>query len=867
MRKAISLLIGILLVASSLFVFYNQANGTPYTGQEPYPTNLTLYMHNSVKPYYVGSTPALNLLNTVNDTNNSWKNTGKLDTGLHYVSVQFYLYPQLMGNLVLNGSPVLDIYLNQTGSSSGGSISYSLYSLSPNGSSSLIGTSSAFALSNVKYGSTPSLEIIPFGSPISYNVPENYSIEVQIVISGTSSNYYGIWWGLVDGTYYFSSLNLPVSSYLNVGNISTYVKGSAVSVLPRTGNTTAMVVANISDPLGTYDFANWSVNFKLENSTTTLISSDMKTMTPLVYTRSYELYYFEFNYSSLSPGKYIISVNVTDNTYHNLLNQNTGSGYYGRNAFGFSYIWIGGKPVSVYLQVLDSSNNSVQNATIKIFSSNTFIEQNITNISGFSEFELNSNSSYIAIIFFEGVNVGKFTFNVSSNSSIYTFKTLIFSPTILIEDYSGRSVSNALTYLISPSGYHYPLIVSGANGTVYLREAPIGNYSITVIWHDTVVYSSSVFISTNSVYKIVSRIYNQEFKILEPDGTPINLAYVLVYNLTSDVIIGFNYTNQSGLTNILIPSGNYSVKVFWKTSDILQTIISEPNVPSIVLVGNLKNITIFTHDYLGTPIGNVVIDIYQNNSLAYTIVSDGRGMANELLSPGNYSLKFTYFGYTAGYYNISVSSNSSINVTLPIYPVSLTTLDSRNSTVSFVQIEVYNSLMNGYESNISSDSNGVAFIALPAGEYYVKAFYLGTEIYASTFNVSGPLEINLHTDIFYLTILAKDNQNSTISSAFIEIYKNGTLIQSGITGNNGMLVVRLPKGSYEIKAYFIGNYLLTPEKQSEIFNITVNSSAQFNLTFSKINIPFYQTYLFYISLLFLLLIIMFIYVFKRKTRK
>ena len=111
----------IILVASSSFIETSFA--TLYIGPEPTPTNVTFYFHNISKPVYVGSTPALNILNTVNDTNAIYLKTGKLVTGLHYISVQFYIVPQLASNLTINGTPEVYLYLNQTGSSSGGSIS------------------------------------------------------------------------------------------------------------------------------------------------------------------------------------------------------------------------------------------------------------------------------------------------------------------------------------------------------------------------------------------------------------------------------------------------------------------------------------------------------------------------------------------------------------------------------------------------------------------------------------------------------------------------------------------------------------------------------------------------------------------------
>jgi len=57
----------IILVTGSSFIETSFA--IPYIGPEPTPTIVTFYSHNISKPVYVGSTPAQNILNTLNYTN------------------------------------------------------------------------------------------------------------------------------------------------------------------------------------------------------------------------------------------------------------------------------------------------------------------------------------------------------------------------------------------------------------------------------------------------------------------------------------------------------------------------------------------------------------------------------------------------------------------------------------------------------------------------------------------------------------------------------------------------------------------------------------------------------------------------------
>ena len=855
----------IILVASSSFIETSFA--TPYIGPEPTPTNVTFYFHNISKPVYVGSTPALNILNTVNDTNATDLKTGKLVTGLHYISVQFYIVPQLASNLTINGTPEVYLYLNQTGSSSGGSISYSLYSLYPNGSTSIIGTSAPYALSNVKYGSTPNLNVISFGSKVFYTVPKNNSIELSITISGASSNYYGIWWGLVSHTYYYSALSLPVSNYLNIENISTFIGGNLTSVFPSTGNKTVKIIANITDPLGIYDFNSYPVDLTISNLSGIIYKTVMEPLNHPLQSSYYELFYVNYNYSGLPPGRYEISVNATDNTYHNLLNQNTGSSYYGRNAFGVAYFWIGGKPVDVEFKVVDSLNNSVQNATVKIYSINSFIGKNETNSTGITSFELSANSSYIAKVFYENSLVGILPLNTSSSNETLLLSTHIYYPTLKVLDNASQPLGNSLIYAINPGGVHYPLLVTSKNGTASLKQVPGGLYYINIIWHDTLVFNGSLSINSNGIFPINVSVYEQSIYVTYPQIGSIDLAYIEIYNITTGNIIGFNYTNINGFSQIPIPTGDYGISVFWKTFTIYNGIVHEPSNSSLRITAELYNFSINTLDYNNQPIAGVVINIYENNTLISTTISGNNGISSTVLGKGSYSLQFYYMGYNVGQAQIAINTNISINYSLSIYNITLTTLDTRNATIGNVQLKIFNPSDPQYMINLVTNNNGNVNALLPGGVFNYSAYYLGTNVASGRFAISGQMNISISTMIYYINIKTLTNSGQPLNGTFVEVWHNGQLVGSGMTNKSGIATFRLPAGNYTLEAYYSGTYLLTPEKQGilEMFNVTGMQTISFK--FSEINPPFYDTYAFYIILLFLILIAAFVFTIRRMNKR
>ncbi|MGC8656418.1 MAG: hypothetical protein ACP5UL_01525 [Thermoplasmata archaeon] len=853
----------ILLISSGLFIYSTQnVSATPYTGPEPTPTNLTLYLHNTTKPIYVGTTPTLEVLNTINDTNVSYAKTGEVDQALHYITVSFIVAPQLKGPLEINGSPMLGLYVNQTGSTtSGGSITYSLYTLTPSGGTTLIGTSAPYSLSNVKSGTIPNYNAIPFGSNKSTTIPANDSLEMTISLSGSSSNYYGIWWGIVSNTYYYSQLNLPASTYLNIQNITQYnYAGKPTNTFLGTyANKTVKIVTNITDPLGTYDFVNWSVNYEIKNSTNVFFNGKMKAVGKLSYDNYNQFYYIEFNYSGLLPGAYEILINSTDNTYHNLYGQSTGTGYYGRNAYGLSYFWIGAKPINVETKILDSKGKALVNSTVKVYAGNSFIIGNTTNSTGNAGFYLVGNTTYNVFVYYEGINVGSFVMNVTQNNTNFTFITEVYYPNFVIMDQKNIPLGSALVYIVSPNGYHYPLMITNNSGTISLYQVPIGNYSFTIIWHDSIVFNGNVSVNSNVNIPVITSVYYQTFIVKEPNGIPLNLADILVLNKTTGIIIAFNYTDINGSSTVRVPSGDFEVQVLWKTSMVADISISIPSASNpYIITASLYTVYFKAVDSMNNAVSNAEISIYQSNTLITSLVTNSTGQSSYLLAGGSYMVKTFYFNIPVSTAYINISSSIAITLHLKMYMVNLTGVDVKGIPVGNSHLQLRYSNSSNFVINTTTNNIGQTHVILPLGTYDVSSVWKGIPVYNGTFNVSSNENITLHLNIFYLTITATKNDGSMLNNVFIEVYMNDQLFSSGITPSNGTVVIRLPVGKYQIIATYSGTYDFTPEYQQITTNVTLTSSMNEKISFSSINPSFTSTVEFdfiAVSIVFLAIIV------------
>ena len=635
--------LALFLIFSGAFMIQSAASvalASPYTGSPPAPTNLTMYFHNISSPVTVGGAPHLHIADTWNDTVPQYASTGYNVSSLHYLSLNFTVYPQLSGPLGLNGTVYSYIYMTQKGSSpNGGSISLSVFEDSPSGTSKLIGTGPSTTM-NVNYpGAIPTL-IRLTGPKLDMTVNTNYSLSFNIVVSGNSAETYSALWGKVNSTVYYSEGIIPASSYLEVSNIyAVSSTGAALYSLPSyAADKNVTVYSNLTDPLGAYDFFSWPVDWIITNSANAVVDSGvMSPVSAFSIGINYVLYNFTFNYSAFSPGEYKITVNGTDNTMHNY--PSSSGVLFGRNAFGSMQLYVGLPPVHALFTVQDSLSHSVRGAHVSVYYSSSFIASNITNSTGVAGIYL-AGGNYTVRVSWQSIEVGTFAVTVNNTSNAFSLKSKIYSPEYTFEDQSGAPLLDAFVYMRSPNGTSLPLVVTGASGAFTLSEMARGNYSTVVFWHSSMVFNGSIYVNSNGNEPVNVGAYSQSFKVVSSSGSPVPTANVLIVNSTSGTQLGFNTTNASGMASAVLPYGTYAVTVYWKGIQVYlnnNMVLDNPTAPALVLNSSIYTITIDALSSSGSPLSNVIINVFSNSTGTFLSAVTGiNGHAAFELAGGNY---------------------------------------------------------------------------------------------------------------------------------------------------------------------------------------------------------------------------------------
>jgi hypothetical protein len=551
------------------------------------------------------------------------------------------MYPQLSGPFQLNGTMYTYLYMTQNGSApKSGSISMSVYLDAPDGTSSLIATGPSTSTS-VRYPGTAPTLIRVAGPSIGMTIKSNYSLSFSVVVSGGTSQIYNALWGNVKGTYYYSEAVISASSYLEVGSMyAVNSTGARLYSLPSNAtNKNVTVYANLTDPLGAYDFYSWPVQYAISNSTGTVKSGVMTPVTVFSVNSYYMTYSLKFNYSGFALGQYTITVNGTDNTMHNYVSSL--GVIYGRNAYGSMQLFVGLPPVRALFTVQDSQGHTLSGAVVRAYYSVSFVASNRTNSSGVTGISL-FGGNYTVLVFWQSVGVGTFAVTVNNTSNTFTLKSNVFSPTYLFESQSGMPLTDAFVYMKSPNGTSLPLLVTGSNGAYPLTEMAGGNYSAEVIWHSSMVFNGSIDFNSNGNVPVNVNAYSQSFSVVSASGTAVPAANILVVNSSTGIDIGFNTTDASGLASAVIPYGTYSVSVYWKgilVYDNSNIVLNNPTAPAMVLSSSIYTMTVRAVSADGNPLGNVVVDVFSNSTGTFlSAVTNNSGYASFELAGGSYSV-------------------------------------------------------------------------------------------------------------------------------------------------------------------------------------------------------------------------------------
>ena len=383
----------------------------------------------------------------------------------------------------------------------------------------------------------------------------------------------------------------------------------------------------------------------------------------------------------------------------------------------------------------------------------------------------------------------------------------------------------------------------------------------------------------------------EPFTLINENGTynssirPENLTEEQIKRVSQIAHFGYNYKNhydikwyaitQIMIWRIVVPNGDYyfTDKLNGNRIDIYQDEINEINN----LINNYEVMPSFNNKTFNYVVGEeITITDYNNVLTNYSINNSNIKIENSKLKidsskKGKYSFtlerKDTYYNKPIIFYNSQNSQNlmetgdlnpliAKININIDETNVIVNKLDydnnsKENSGEAKLEGAIYEILNENMEviKEIKIDENSTAEVKnLTYQKYYIRekqagiGYQLDDNIYEFELSKEKPfIELSLRNRVIKAkVIINKVYQNEegiyNEANASFEIYnKEGKLIKTVITDENGQIEIELPYGEYTIKqtTTITGYEIVKP------FNIKISSNKEqiFKLTDYKIKVP------------------------------
>lgn len=640
----------------------NDLAGVPTTYGEL--KNMTFYFHNESVSQYVADYSTTYIFNTI--LGSKQENIARWGS----VAVDFYLYPQLAGDITITGNVSVIFYMNMSATSNNfnGNFAVWLYDVSyiaPDG------TENSTQIGNAQVALVLTTNRAAYGVTITnlnWTVEKGHTLRVRISLSGGASNYYFLWFGTGN---YDSRIIIQTRDSICVDTIKTYNSEKCQTnwFSPQAENTTILVETNITDPYGGYDIYLVTMTVKnadgniipwLDNCTMSRVSGNNKSFL--------SIYAYSFNYSSLSPGKYQIIVWALD------LN-----GYYWYTHFqqfnygpypdtGEIYFFIGGFPVSVDFKCLDANNLPLKNATLTAFLKSTPIAYNQTDVNGNTTLNL-IPGNYTFQVHFETVLVAETFAEIPENfSGIIVIWCRVYKVDIKVMTADGTPLENALVFLTKPNRETIE-VKTNKDGVIannpLLVQMPIGNYSARIIWKGLEVGKNILYIDHNSPpsYTLVAEVFNVRFIARDSHGNALDRVQIVAEDNETGFLIDFGIADTNGSIILRLPLIVVDIQAYWEGVLVYSGtyLVKDICTKETLLNCSVFYLTLFVGNANGIALPGTICTLYKENALYGFNLTNTTGICKIRVPAGNYTLYVLYRG-TEGFSHVEESREVNLEI-------------------------------------------------------------------------------------------------------------------------------------------------------------------------------------------------------------
>ncbi len=545
--------------------------------------NVTFYWHYSNTPVSVGGIQTHQVLNTTTrfdfpTQQLARQNSFSKPVGLPSLSVDFFVYPNLVGPVGINGTWQVFLWLNSSALHPAVfNIEFREYPLGSGTATWDSGQINPLVTSPI--GSSVNVPVYSYNlttpTPLAHTFAQSSTIDVTVTVDDSAAADARVWY---DSPFYPSKVILPAIDRGHPAEIWTEdSSGRVTSAFSGAAGLKVLVNTNATDPFGGYDInatATGSKNTMVvvtvtDPNGTAIVNGQRMTLMAGGLTSFNNVLQYNVTLSQGLPGQYQVLIVSTDD-----------SGNIEQLTFTFTL----GQLHKLGAFIVDGKNRPLPGAILSAWIGGFQVFSGTASSSGTVNGTLVS-ANYTLRVNWEGVTVYQSSISFANDMSL-TLVAAVYDPTILVTDDTGSALSGAVVSVVHPNGTVLPtLITTGASGNFSLSKAPADGWGFTVLWKTVNVYSATVQITSDGPYTLKSKVYQFAVTVKDNTGAAVKGAYVVLYNAYG-IVYDFKATDSQGRVTLKVPTGTYTVVALYSTTYMFTPVTASTNQTSVAIVSS-----------------------------------------------------------------------------------------------------------------------------------------------------------------------------------------------------------------------------------------------------------------------------------------
>lgn len=769
MKSKIAVFLFVLLLTWSVFVSASLNDGIVLASSSGSSKHKVFYFHNTTKSI-------LGQNQYIMDTS--------LPVGESPIEVNFYdaeksfrwfIDPPLAGDVSLNGTVTLNIWMKLISAAGEGTLYVTLrlglYEILENGTRiRIVNEGDAANQANLGPITSHFSEYFVKGHiQTAYRASAGSRLEVFLSIGSDNRGRKHVVWGSSD---FRSRVYLPAMNHVAVDRIDAYnATGGQPSYFES--NDTITFKATILDPFGGYDIR-W-VNLTLEAPDGSfLFQKAAMVRTEGNDTSLVSIYELLWDTVPKMRGTYMVTVEAVDNTgYYYRFPDRPGDENFGGHLESLTIVLSVGKVIYANFLVQDSLGEPLSGAFLELWDATNLIARVSTNGTGWAKVvNIPGVGNYTAQVWWQNIKVFDQIIaidDVVPEEDPVILQVAVYYPTFRIVDDASVPLGDASVFLTHPNGTTWILpLKTDIQGQFNITQTAAGTYMLRIVWSGVEVGVKSVTVSSNEVHIVKADVFYLTVETKDPNNNPVESVHVIVINVARALVADSKLSNASGIVKTRLPKATYDLEATWLGANVatMKGIVLNQNL-TIILNLKIFDVQVTLVDDRQQPLESATVEITLEGFKVVS-TSNQEGQLVFKLPGGTLNLKVWWRDVLVFDGTQTVNETTTdITVTTWVYHVTIKTIDKDGNPILGVSLTVQ-------KNGVTVDGgltrmNGAYEFREPIGEYtviaHLRTTYFLTDItqtatktfYVPTKNVEiqfAEFPPPFTSTIFFLTLLS-----------------------------------------------------------------------------------------------------------------